>query len=69
MFFLAGFYLRAQTRWALPLLILEAVVIDYCAIRYSGVSNYCVTAAYGFILPGYAALWAGAGPGSVSATP
>lgn len=57
--FLAGFYLRGQFRWAFPLLMLEAVAIDYCAIRYFGVSNYCVTPAYWFILPAYAALWTG----------
>jgi hypothetical protein len=58
-FFIAGFYLASQWRWALPALLAEAVLIDYIAIRYLGVSNYCVTAAYWFLVPSYAALWMG----------
>lgn len=58
-FFLAGFYLVNQWRWAFPALMVEAVLIDYVAIEYLGVSNYCVTAAYWFLVPSYAALWAG----------
>jgi hypothetical protein len=57
--FIAGFYLVGQWRWALPALLAEAVLIDYIAIRYLGVSNYCVTPAYWFIVPSYAALWVG----------
>lgn len=56
-FFLAGFYLRREWRWALPALLLEAVAIDIAAIRYYGISNFCVTAAYWFNVPAYAALW------------
>jgi len=58
-FFLSGFYLAKAWRWALPLLILEAVAIDYAAIQYLGVSNFCVTVAYWFLLPAYGALWIG----------
>jgi hypothetical protein len=58
-FFLAGFYLAGEWRWALPALLVEAVALDIAAIRFFGVSNFCVTAAYWFILPAYAALWLG----------
>jgi hypothetical protein len=58
-FFVAGFYLASQWRLAFPALLAEAVLIDYIAIRYLGVSNYCVTPAYWFLVPSYAALWAG----------
>ncbi len=58
-FFLGGFYLAKAWRWALPLLFVEAVAIDYAAIQYLGVSNFCVTVAYWFLLPAYAALWFG----------
>src|SRR4029077_4283807 len=37
----------------------EAVGIDGIAIRHYGVSNYCVTPAYWFIVPAYAAVWLG----------
>jgi hypothetical protein len=58
-FFLAGFYLRRDWRWALPLLLLEAIVIDGIAIRDFTVSNYCVTIAYGILPAAYALLWLG----------
>ncbi|MHB8475854.1 MAG: hypothetical protein ACYDBZ_06160 [Steroidobacteraceae bacterium] len=60
-FFMAGFYLTGQRRWVLPALLAEAVLIDYISIRYLGVSNYCVTPAYWFIVPAYTALWVGGG--------
>ena len=56
-FFVAGFYLANQWCWVFPALMAEAVLIDYVAIRYLGVSNYCVTVAYWFLVPSYAALW------------
>lgn len=56
-FFLGGVLLPA--RWAFPLLFLEAVAIDMLAITWGGVSDWCVTRAYGFLLPAYAALWFG----------
>lgn len=58
-FFIAGFYLSDRWRWAFPALMATAVAIDWAAIRYYGVSNYCVTVAYGFLVPAYAALWLG----------
>jgi hypothetical protein len=58
-FFLAGFYLPRQRAWVFPALLLLAVLVDLIAIRYFGVSNYCVTVAYWFIIPAYALLWLG----------
>jgi hypothetical protein len=58
-FFLGGFYFAREWRWALALLLLEAVSVDCLAIRYYGVSNYCVTVAYWFIVPAYSMLWLG----------
>jgi hypothetical protein len=58
-FFVGGFYLAREWRWALGLLLIQAVAVDYTAIRYFGVSNYCVTVAYWFIVPAYAVLWLG----------
>ncbi len=58
-FFVAGFYLSAHWRWAFPVLMAAAVGIDYAAIRYLGISNYCVTLAYWFLVPSYACLWIG----------
>ncbi len=57
-FFLAGFYLQ-EDRWVLAVLLCEAIVIDFVAIRVYGVSSYCVTGAYWFIVPGYSMLWLG----------
>ena len=61
-FFLAGFWLRGQGRWAFPLLMAEAVLVDYLVISGQGIdfwSHYCVSAAYWFLLPSYGALWLG----------
>ena len=55
-FFLCGFYLR-ETRW-FALFCAEAGVIDVLAIHH-GVSSFCVTAAYPFLLPTYGAVWFG----------
>ncbi|MEO6927038.1 MAG: hypothetical protein ABI129_10270, partial [Rhodanobacter sp.] len=54
-FFLAGFWLRGSARWAFPLLIAEAVLVDFFVITGSGLdfwSHYCVSPAYWF-LPAY----------------
>ena len=56
-FFLAGFYIRSA--WLLPLLLVEAAVIDYLAITMGGVSDWCITPAYAFLLPTYAGMWLG----------
>lgn len=53
-FFMGGFLLQ-RWRYFLGLCAL-AFGIDALAIQ-SGVSNYCVTPAYGFLIPTYAALW------------
>ncbi len=61
-FFLAGFWLRGQGRWAFPLLMVEAVLVDYLVIRSQGISfwdHYCVSAAYWFLIPSYLGLWLG----------
>ncbi|MGH8581731.1 MAG: hypothetical protein ACREWG_02880 [Gammaproteobacteria bacterium] len=54
-FFLAGCYLRPV--WMFPALIALAGVSDYVAITWFGVSDFCVSPAYGFLLPAYGALW------------
>ena len=61
-FFIAGFYLRSSWRWVFPLLIALAVAIDYVVITHQGISfwsHYCVSPAYLFLLPSYAAPWLG----------
>lgn len=54
-FFLAGFYVRRA--WMFFALLAEVVVIDYVAITFGGVSSFCVSPAYGFLLPAYGTLW------------
>jgi hypothetical protein len=60
-FFIAGYYLRGASiaRWAFGLLMLEAVAIDWIATQHLGVSDFCMTPAYWFLLPTHAAMWAG----------
>lgn len=53
-FFLAGAYVRS--RWAVPGLMLLAVVVDYVAIAWGGVSSFCVSPAYVALVPAYGAL-------------
>ncbi len=38
-------------------LLLEAGALDYVAIAHLGVSDWCVTPAYWFLIPTYAVLW------------
>lgn len=57
-FFMAGFTL--PSRWAFPAFCVVAAAIDYWIIKYNGVSAFCVTPAYGFLLPTYFVIW-GAG--------
>lgn len=54
-FFMLGFYFR--NRLLLPLFLAQAALIDYLSITRFGTSAYCVTSAYAFLLPAYAALW------------
>ena len=61
-FFIGGFYLRNWTRWAFPLLMGLAVVVDWVVISNQGMSfwqHYCVSAAYWMLIPAYFAMWAG----------
>lgn len=58
-FFLGGLFL-GRVRGALAILavlILEAALVDFYAINFQGISAYCVTSAYGFMVFAYAALW------------
>ena len=54
-FFLAGLYLRPA--WVFPALLALCAGLDYAAITVGGVSSFCVTPAYGFLLPAYGVLW------------
>jgi hypothetical protein len=58
-FFLGGLYLgRVRGGWAiLALLLLDAALVDYYAITFQGISSWCVTSAYGFLMLAYAVLW------------
>jgi hypothetical protein len=61
-FFLGGFWLRGSARWAFPLLMAEAVLVDFIVIRGQGIdfwSHYCVSAAYWFLIPAYFSMWLG----------
>lgn len=54
-FFLGGLYVRRHAMFVL--LVLLAVALDWVSIRYAGVSDFCVTAAYAFLPLAYAVLW------------
>jgi hypothetical protein len=54
-FFLAGFYLRSG--WAFAGLLALAGGLDLAAVTWGGVSNFCVSPAYPFLLPAYGSLW------------
>lgn len=59
-FLVAGFMLPRYTLAALAafiFLLLEAGGLDYYAIAYQGVSDYCVSPAYWFLIPTYASMW------------
>jgi hypothetical protein len=53
-FFVAGFYL-SRAIW-FPIFVAEAGLMDWASIA-GGVSGWCVTPAYGFLVPTYATLW------------
>ncbi len=58
-FFLGGLFL-GRVRGALAILavlIVEAALVDFYAINFQGISTYCVSSAYGFMVFAYAALW------------
>ncbi len=54
-FLAAGFYLRKT--WPLIWLMALAALLDYVAITYNGVSDFCVSPAYFFLIPTYACMW------------
>lgn len=54
-FFFAG--LSSISPWFLVVLLLEAGIIDYVAITQFSVSDFCISAAYLFLMPAYAAMW------------
>jgi len=61
-FFLAGFWLRGSARWAFPLLIAEAVLVDFFVITGQGMdfwNHYCVSPAYWAMPVYFGALWLG----------
>lgn len=61
-FFIGGFYLRAWTRWAFPLLMALAVLIDWLVITGQGISfwsHYCMSPGYWFLIPAHFAMWLG----------
>ena len=54
MFWLAG---ALTTRWWWPaVMMVAAALIDYFVINH-GISSYCVTPAYPFLIPAYLSLW------------
>ncbi len=58
-FFLGGLYLGRMRggMTILAMLLLEAALVDFYAISFQGVSAWCVTSAYGFLMFAYAVLW------------
>ena len=59
-FFLAGFYLARLAKpaaIALVSLLLVAGGVDYYAIAFRGVSDWCFSPAYWFLIPTYACMW------------
>ncbi|MFL9710921.1 hypothetical protein [Methylobacillus sp. Pita1] len=56
-FFLAGVYLRPA--WTFPALLGLAAALDFAAVTWGGVDNFCTSPAYGFLLPAYGTLWLG----------
>jgi len=56
-FFLAGIFLKSPlSYWVLLML---AAAVDYIAITALSVSSYCISPAYLFLVPTYAAMWFG----------
>jgi hypothetical protein len=54
-FFLAGLYLRPAL--VFPALLALCAGLDFYSITFAGTSRFCVTAAYGFLLPAYGVMW------------
>lgn len=55
--FIGGVYLRRHL--ALAGFMALAVLVDWVSVSYAGVSDFCITPAYAFLLPAYAVLWYG----------
>lgn len=59
-FFLGGLYFARLARASIVAffaLILEAGMVDYYATSIQGVSDWCMTPAYWFLIPTYGCLW------------
>jgi hypothetical protein len=59
-FFLGGLYLSRFARVsvaAFSVLIIEAGLIDYYATSVQGISDWCMSPAYWFLIPTYGSLW------------
>ena len=59
-FFLGGLYIARSARAsaaAFAALIIEAGLIDYYATSIQGISDWCMTPAYWFLVPTYGSLW------------
>lgn len=59
-FFLCGLYLARFARASLAVfmaLLLEAGLVDYYATAVQGISDWCMTPAYWFLIPTYGSLW------------
>lgn len=56
-FFLAGLWVARA--WFFLALLALAGLMDYLAISFGGVSGWCVTPAYLFLIPTYGAMWLG----------
>lgn len=54
-FFLAGLYLRPWQ--AFPAFLALAASLDFAAVTWGGVSNFCTSPAYPFLIPAYGSLW------------
>ncbi len=54
-FFLGGFYLRHVRLWMLGLGLVGA--LDFAAVTWGGVSDFCLSPAYVFMVPAYGVLW------------
>ncbi|BDU23116.1 hypothetical protein [Dyella sp. GSA-30] len=55
--FIGGIYLRRHLAFAG--FVTLAVLVDWISVNYAGVSDFCITPAYAFLLPAYAVLWYG----------
>jgi hypothetical protein len=59
-FFLGGLYLSRFARGSaasFSVLIIEAGLVDYYATSIQGISDWCMTPAYWFLIPTYGSLW------------